>query len=116
MSRSQNVDMEETEVGRVRRKLKKLMDKRDEKLRPKSGVSGSHTAVTLTGVKASKSVGSGTERSGSSPRQSTSLADASDSKDSKDKDLSDTPLTSALSNELQVPKLKEGSLYKELTS
>ncbi|XP_076446307.1 uncharacterized protein LOC143283818 [Babylonia areolata] len=40
MSREQRVDMEDTEVGRVRSKLKKLMENQEKsKIRPKSGIS-----------------------------------------------------------------------------
>ena len=39
MSREQNVDLDDTEVGRVRVKLKKLMENQQKsRMRPKSGI------------------------------------------------------------------------------
>ncbi|GFN79373.1 leucine-rich repeat-containing protein 74b-like [Plakobranchus ocellatus] len=50
MSREQKVDMEDTEVGRVRKKLKRLMDKKsDASLRPKSGVTILSAVTTVSG-------------------------------------------------------------------
>ena len=48
MSREQNVDLDDTEVGRVRVKLKKLMENQQKsRMRPKSGIRSWATSFVI---------------------------------------------------------------------